>query len=215
MTQKSSFAMAALTVLSVLLILSISVDGTTVNVRNNCGQVITACDEAGDRGTSCFVLNANGGANLRDEGSTWTGGLIWAYPGTNTDPTVGNQAKTSASKMEMTTNVNGQDSYDLSNVDGYNLPLSVSPTSGVANGLHCGSPSCTINNLDSGCQSPNFLSGDPADGCHNADGGGTVATDGTKFFKNPCPEAISFSSDTGNTIYGCETGTNYEVLFCP
>jgi len=101
--------------------------GTLINVQNKCGQVLIACEAAGGENgpgspgympTSCYVLGAFGGSNLRNFGSKWTAGLIWAFPGSNPDPGLGDQAKTVANKMEMTTNADdkGQDFYNLSNV---------------------------------------------------------------------------------------------------
>jgi hypothetical protein len=213
--------MAFAVVLSVLLIVgSTFVDGAQINIRNQCGQTITACDAASNIGTQCYVLNAFGGSRVRDVGGSWTAGLVWGFPGTNTDPGLGNQAKTAATKMEMT--VNGafaQDYYDLSNIDGYNLPLLVNPTfiarGGQRSGLHCGTPICNIPNINQVCGSPNYYTGYPAYGCKNVDGGGTSATQGTQFFKNPCQSSYSYSSDNNNVVYACETGSNYEVVFCP
>jgi len=201
-----------------LLAISSSVRGTTINVRSQCSSVLTACDQAQGTAVECYVLQ-NGGSHLLDVGTVWTGGLIWGHPGDNPDTTVGNNAKPQANLAEFTIGSNGQDSYDLSNVNAYNLPLQIDVTSFVngdtPNGLFCGSPSCTIPDLTTFCQSPNTLTGDPGDGCYNTDGTGTVPTPGTEAFATACPEAYSFSTDDANHVYSCDTGTNYEVVFCP
>jgi hypothetical protein len=42
--------------------------------------------------------------------------VIWGYPGSSADPVDGNNAKPQADLAEFTTNVNNQDSYDISTV---------------------------------------------------------------------------------------------------
>lgn len=55
-----------------------------------------------------------------------------------------------ASLAEITLNgANGDDFYDISLVDGYNLPLSMTPSDGTGT---CGAPGCT-SNLNSNCPS--------------------------------------------------------------
>jgi hypothetical protein len=113
--------------------------------------------------------------------------------------------------------------WDCRVQEAYNLPLMINPTfiadGGVQDGLHCGTPSCTIPDLNSFCQAPNYLTGGPGNGCKNADGPGNTATDGTRAFKNACPSSYSFSQDDRNAnpgvVYGCNLGSNYEVVFCP
>lgn len=202
--------------LLMLLALANSAHATTINVRSQCSYALTACDQAAGTGVTCYALQ-NGGSHLLDVGSVWEGGLIWGYPGTDTSQ--GNLAKPQANLAEFTIGLNGQDFYDLSNVEAYNLPLEIHPTviagGGQPDGLHCGSPSCTIPNLSSFCQAPNYLTGPPGDGCKNADGPGTVATDGTRAFKNACPSSYSYSQDDANDVYACNLGSDYEVVFCP
>jgi len=205
-----------------LLAISSSVQGTTINVRSQCSSALTACSQAQGTGVACFVLN-NGGSNTLDVGAVWTGGLIWGYPGDSNDPVIGNNAKPQANLAEFTIGSGDQDFYDLSNVNAYNLALQINPTDiaggGTVDGSHCGSPSCTIPDLTSFCQPPNTLSGAPGEGCINTDGPGTVATDGTKAFKAVCPTSYSYSQDDQNpdppVVYGCNLGSNYEVVFCP
>ena len=101
----------------------------------------------------------------------------------------------------------------------YNLGLSISLTSiaggTTPSGLTCTGPSCTISDLSSFCQSPNTLTGVPGDGCYNHDGTGNVPTSGTEAFATQCPEAYSYSTDNANHVYGCTTGSNYKVTWCP
>ncbi|CAM6047960.1 unnamed protein product [Sphagnum compactum] len=194
------------------------VDATQINIINQCSQTISACQSDSGGQITSYALGS-GASQLIDVGTTWTGGVIWGYPGGSADATDCNNAKPQADLAEFNTNsgFNNLDFYDISVVNAYNLPLEIAPTSPVTvSGTTCGSPSCRINNLNSFCQPPNTLTGAPGDGCYNVDGPNTGSpTPGTTPFANACPEAISYTSDTGGKVYGCATGTNYEVVFCP
>lgn len=103
--------------------------------------------------------------------------------------------------------------------DAYNLPMRMNPTQiaggGSPSGTHCGTIICSIGDLNGFCKSPNYQTGYPGYGCKNANGPGQSATDGTRAFKSRCPNAYSYSKDDANVVYGCQTGSNYEVVFCP
>jgi hypothetical protein len=193
------------------------VDATQINIINQCSQTISACQTDSGGQITPYALGS-GASQLIDVGTSWPGGVIWGYPGGSADPTDCNNAKPQADLAEFTINgSSNQDFYDISTVNAYNLGLKIAPTSPVqSSGTTCGSPSCTISNLNSFCQSPNTLTGGPGDGCYNVDGPNTGnPTPGTTQFDNACPEAISYTTDTGGKVYGCQTGTNYEVVFCP
>jgi hypothetical protein len=102
--------------------------------------------------------------------------------------------------------------YGLQN--GYNLPLLIIPITNAYPGPECGTPICSIGNIDSFCQPPNFLTGGPGYGCYNVDGRGPVPTAGTEQFANACPDAYSYSNDDVN-LYHCTNATDFEVVFCP
>ncbi|KAH8958452.1 hypothetical protein BDL97_06G025100 [Sphagnum fallax] len=185
---------------------------TQINIVNQCPQTISACQTYGNTPIYSYALGS-GASQLIDVGTSWPGGLIWGYPGGSADPADCNTAKPQADLAEFTINSpNSQDYYDISNVRAYNLPLQIAPSSGST----CGSLSCTINNLNSFCQSPNTLTPGPGDGCYNVDGPNTSSpTPGTQQFDNACPEATSYSTDETGKVLSCQTGTNYEVVFCP
>ena len=92
--------------------------GTTIDILNQCTEDLTACrTDQVDTSTTCYVLSASGGTQSIDVGTTWTGGLFWAFPASSgTDSGTGVNAKPQANLAEFTINGNGQDSYDISNV---------------------------------------------------------------------------------------------------
>ncbi|KAJ7569728.1 hypothetical protein O6H91_01G090500 [Diphasiastrum complanatum] len=65
-----------------LLVLLISVDASTINIKNQCPQTITACSASQSASTACYVLGGGSGSQLIDVGSNWPGGIVWGFPGT-------------------------------------------------------------------------------------------------------------------------------------
>lgn len=125
-------------------------------------------------------------------------------------------------------NFNGLDFFDVSLVDGFNLPLLVVPS-----GQNCSSTGC-IDDLNESCPAElevtNGTEGKSV-GCRSAcDALGLpiYCCDGTsssrdkckpslysQFFKNSCPQGYSYVyDDNTNTTYTCPS-TDYQITFCP
>ncbi|GAA0163833.1 transmembrane signal receptor [Lithospermum erythrorhizon] len=121
---------------------------------------------------------------------------------------------------------NNMDFYDVSLLDGYNLPVIVSPQS------ECASIGCT-SDLNGVC---------PSELQVVSSGGGVVAcvstcdafdqdqyccrgaynspstcnpTSYSELFKDSCPTAYSYAYDDVNTTFSCPAGADYVILFCP
>lgn len=219
MSKLTTTSMALLLVAAVVFLAISSVNGAKIDIINQCGRTITACATCcGGGQVNCYVLNSRGGRKQIDVGSNWPAGVVWGFPGSG-NPSTGNNAKPQANLAEITVGAGGQDFYDISNVDAYNLPMRVAPTQiaggGKPSGNHCGTIICAINDLNSFCRPPNFLTGGPGNGCKNVNGPGNNPTDGTRQFKARCPTSYSYSKDDARSVFGCETGSNYEVVFCP
>jgi hypothetical protein len=217
---RSALAVAATLMLVMGIFSPRAVDAGKIDIINQCGQTITACATCcGGGKVNCYVLNGRGGRQQIDVGGNWPAGVIWGFPGNSGNPGIANNAKPQANLAELTIGANGQDYYDISNVDAYNLPMRMNPTQiaggGSPSGTHCGTIICSIGDLNGFCKSPNYQTGYPGYGCKNKDGPGQSATDGTRAFKNQCPNAYSYSKDDKDVVYGCQTGSNYEVVFCP
>ncbi|XP_024400323.1 pathogenesis-related protein R minor form [Physcomitrium patens] len=197
-----------------------SVNGARIDIINQCGQTITACATCcGGAQVNCYALGGRGGRQQINVGGNWPAGVIWGFPGGSANPNEGNNAKPQANLAEFTIGAGGMDYYDISNVDAYNLPMRMAPTQiaggGSPSGTHCGTIICAINDLIGFCNGRNRLTGPPGNGCKNVDGPGLNPTDGTRAFKNRCPTSYSYSKDDAGTVFGCNTGSNYEVVFCP
>ncbi|KAG1847693.1 thaumatin [Suillus subalutaceus] len=174
------------------------------------------CDFTTDPGpNSCL----DGGCN---------GGLVC-------DPTTGTGVPP-ATLAEFNLDAGGTDYYDVSLVDGYNLPVS------VTNNVGCGIPSCPVD-LGPDCpaplQGPYDSTGFPV-GCKSAcdadldgdptnspncctgqyDTPATCPSSGVEYysyFKDNCPNAYAYAYDDATSLFTCEASLNAEftITFCP
>uniref|UniRef100_A0A0A0L4Z5 Thaumatin-like protein n=1 Tax=Cucumis sativus TaxID=3659 RepID=A0A0A0L4Z5_CUCSA len=106
-----------------------------------------------------------------------------------------------ATLAEFTLNgANGLDFYDVSLVDGYNVPMLITPQDGTGGG-NCTTTGCATD-LNSEC--PSELRVAASDGNEKS-----VAS------SNPaCPQAYSYAYDDGTSTFTC-TAANYLITFCP
>ncbi|EOX97716.1 hypothetical protein QUC31_015557 [Theobroma cacao] len=125
---------------------------------------------------------------------------------------------------EFTLGTGGQDFYDVSLVDGYNLPMIVEGSGG--SGL-CASTGCTT---DLNRQCPSELRVGDGDACKSACEAfgspeyccsGAYSTPATckpsvysEMFKAACPRSYSYAYDDATSTFTC-TGADYTVTFCP
>ncbi|KZV68797.1 Osmotin, thaumatin-like protein [Peniophora sp. CONT] len=192
----------------------LSGDSTTFTMPETWGGRIwprTECDFSTNPGpTSC----ATGGCN---------GGLVC-------DPNNGGTGQPST-LAEFTLDSASTDTYDVSLVDAFNVPLDITPS--VSS---CPSPTCSVN-LNTNC--PTALqekdasgtvvaclsdckaTNDPAACCtgdHSTPA--TCPTSGVPFysyFKDACPDAYAYAYDDLTSTFHCpeSDGADYTITFCP
>ncbi|XVF76346.1 hypothetical protein PTKIN_Ptkin13bG0259200 [Pterospermum kingtungense] len=124
----------------------------------------------------------------------------------------------------------GQDYFDVSLVDGFNLPISITPQGG--SGPTCTTTSCAENvnsvcpsELASrgsdgniiGCKSACVAFGQPRYCCTGEYGSPQTCppTDYSRIFKNKCPQAYSYAYDDQTSTFSCTGGPDYQIIFCP
>jgi hypothetical protein len=123
----------------------------------------------------------------------------------------------------------GLDFYDVSLVDGFNLPIeiiAVGHTPDPAHPYSCGDPTCAMN-LDTTCPAPLQDKNGQGDvvACANDEckvlGGNDAQSpdciypnDYTRFFKTACPTAYSYPYDDPTSTFTCK-GLDYAIVFCP
>ncbi|XP_020594943.1 thaumatin-like protein 1, partial [Phalaenopsis equestris] len=222
-------------------------------LTNNCGYTVWPgiLSGAGTPPLSItgFVLNSGQSRSL-DIPPSWSGRL-WGrtYCSTNESTSSfscltgdcnsgqlecsGSGASPPATLAEFTLDGSGaRDFFDVSLVDGYNLPILVSPISAVSSsGYNCTSTGCLVDlnglcpsnlKVDSGgrsvaCKSACEAFGKPEFCCSGAYGSPNTCKPSSysQIFKNACPRAYSYAYDDATSTFTCPTGVNYIITFCP
>ncbi|CAK9179124.1 unnamed protein product [Ilex paraguariensis] len=122
----------------------------------------------------------------------------------------------------------GQDFYDVSLVDGFNLPVSVIPQGGS----NCRSTACPVdlnancpselavrnpNGATIGCKSACLAFNQPQYCCTGSFGSPQTCppTKYSNFLKGKCPQAYSYAYDDKTSTFTCTGGANYRITWCP
>lgn len=213
--------------LFLLPILISTTDGANFEIRNQCPYTV-------------WAAAVPGGGQRLDPGQSWTinvppgtaGARIWGRTGCNFDGSGRGHCQTGdcGGVLQCTsygvppntlaeyalTQFANLDFFDISLVDGFNIPMDFSPTSGSCRGILC--------TADINGQCPNELR--VAGGCNNpcttfrtdeycCNSGSCGPTYFSRFFKDRCPDAYSYPKDDPTSTFTCPTGVNYRVVFCP
>lgn len=245
--------MARIIILFVILFVSLSeVEAISFKITNRCRNTIWPGFLSGATSpplpTTGFRLSRGKSKSVTIPPS-WSGRL-WARTLCSQDPTSrsfscltadcgsgkvecsGSGAKPPATLAEFTLNgTGGLDFYDVSLVDGYNLPMLILPKKIVLGG--CGATGCLVDLNGAcprdlkllargrrggvACRSACEAFGDPRYCCSDA-----YSTPDTcqpsvysLFFKHACPRAYSYAYDDKTSTYTCATGADYVIIFCP
>ncbi|XP_042515824.1 protein P21-like [Macadamia integrifolia] len=210
---------------SVLLFITLA-HAATFEVLNQCSYAVWAAASPG------------GGQQL-DPGQSWTldvpagttGGRIWGRTSCNFDANgqgsclSGDCGQLQCQGFGSPPNTLAEfglnqyqnlDFFDISLVDGFNIPMDFSPTSGNCNGIRC---SADINGqcpqelkAPGGCNNPCTVYKTDEYCCNSGSCGPTTYS---QFFKDRCPDAYSYPKDDATSTFTCPGGTNYRVTFCP
>ncbi|KAK8934398.1 Thaumatin-like protein 1 [Platanthera zijinensis] len=233
------------------------VNSATFTITNNCAYTVWPglLSGAGTAplSTTGFVLDS-GQSSALDVPSSWSGRL-WGRTHCTTDPSnstfscatgdcgsgkvecSGAGAAPSVTLVEFTMDGSGGlDFFDVSLVDGYNLPVLVSPSAGgsTSGAGNCSATGCLVdlNDIcpsdlrivlsDSGgqtvaCRSACEALGTPELCCTGAYGNPSTCKPSSysQLFKNACPRAYSYAYDDATSTFTCLTGVNYVITFCP
>ncbi|WVZ65700.1 hypothetical protein U9M48_015019 [Paspalum notatum var. saurae] len=232
--------------------LSGPVVSTTFTLTNSCGYTVWPglLSSAGSPplSTTGFAL-APGESRSVDAPAAWSG-RVWGRTLCASDPAsgrfscatgecgsgavecAGGGAAPPTTLAEFTLDgAGGNDFYDVSLVDGSNLPMVVVPQGGA--GATCGATGCLVDlngpcpadlkvvgadGAGIACKSACEAYGRPQDCCSGDYG--TPATcqpsASSQFFKNACPRAYSYAYDDATSTFTCTSGTaTYLITFCP
>ncbi|PIM98574.1 hypothetical protein CDL12_28942, partial [Handroanthus impetiginosus] len=195
--------------------------------------------------TTGFVLQS-GESRIINAPSSW-GGRFWGRTHCSQDSTgkfscvtgdcgsgklecAGNGAAPPATLAEFTLDGDrGMDFYDVSLVDGYNLPMLVVPQGG--SGVNCTKTGCLVD-LNGSCPSELRVTSTGGEGvacksaceafrndqyCCSGAYGTPDACKPSQYslaFKNACPHAYSYAYDDKTSTFTC-AGADYVITFCP
>ncbi|XBI15443.1 hypothetical protein VPH35_057859 [Triticum aestivum] len=119
---------------------------------------------------------------------------------------------------------NNQDFFDISLVEGFNVPMDFLPVP-AKGGPGCNKgPRCRANiaaqcptslKAPGGCNNPCTVFKHDRYCCTGSAASNCSTTDYSDFFKQMCPDAYSYPMDDSTSTFSCPAGTNYKVVFCP
>ncbi|KAM7523113.1 hypothetical protein LguiA_013015 [Lonicera macranthoides] len=245
-------AVRVLSILTFATLFVFGVESVTFTITNNCPYTIWPATLTG--GGPGVAQLPNTGFELRqgatssiDVPAQWTSGRVWARAHCTTDPNGrftcpvadcatgqvpcnGAGGVPPATLAEFTLGSQGQDTFDVSNVDGFNLPLSIAPQGGA--GDMCITTSCRAdinadcpqqlairdaNGATIGCRSGCNAFDTPEECCRGSsnDPQACQPTASSRFFKDRCPQAYSYGYDDRTSTFTCTGGPNYAITFCP
>ncbi|VDB85606.1 unnamed protein product [Peniophora sp. CBMAI 1063] len=170
----------------------------------------TECDFSQPDTTSCATGSCLGGLECSTTG------------GTDIPP---------ATLAEFTLASSGNDNYDVSLVDGFNVPLQITPSASGCTAPECSAnlnPNCpaSLQVKDGsgaivGCKSDCAATNDSAACCtgdHSTPA--TCPSSGVpdyQYFKGPCPQAYVYAYDDASSLFTCaaSSSADYTITFCP
>jgi len=172
----------------------------------------------------------------------WTAGSVWDKTGCNNNGkncVTGESPPGGRTTLQAVTLAEfgldkyiGLDFYDMSLVDGFNLPMAISPNN-VVNGDRCRELKCNFNfNVCPNQRNFREVVGGKMVACKSACSalrepkyfctppyteGVCQPTEYSKIFKQQCPDAINYAYDTKSSYFACKGRgkSGYEVVFCP
>ncbi|XP_078150626.1 thaumatin-like protein 1 [Carex rostrata] len=230
---------------SIPVLLFQDVMSTSFNFQNNCGYTVWPglISNANLPAMPSTGFELQSGASKTLEAPTSWGGNMWARTNCMTDSSgkfscvtgdcgklecngAGGTPPKTLTEFTLKDN-DGKDTYDISNVDGFNVPVSITPQGGSG----CSSVTCSAN-INSLC--PQELQDKGSDGsvvacksacvafntdeycCRGAYDKPTTckSTNYSKIFKDACPQAYSYAYDDSSSTFTC-VGANYLITYCP
>ncbi|XP_074263967.1 thaumatin-like protein 1b [Silene latifolia] len=236
------------------LLISLRIEAATFTILNSCAYTVWPgiLSNAGvsPLTTTGFALR-NGESKTITTPSGW-GGRFWGRTLCSTNSSTGlfscqtadcgsgsiacnSGATPPATLAEFTLDGSGGlDFFDVSLVDGYNLPMVVTPHSGPSGGPNCTVTGCftdlngacpsdlRIASLDSGssstvaCKSACDAFNSPQYCCSGAYGSPDTCKPSSysMVFKKACPTAYSYAYDDKSSTFTCGGSPDYTITFC-
>ncbi|KAJ0964195.1 hypothetical protein J5N97_029317 [Dioscorea zingiberensis] len=219
------------------------VNSTTFTFTNNCQTTVWpgTLSNAGSAPLQTTGFELPSGESRSIQAPTGWSGRFWARTGCTLSPSnhlscstgdcgsgqlecAGSGAAPPATLAEFTLSgpLSSKDFYDVSLVDGYNVPVIVQPTGG------CATTGCTV---DLNLRCPSELRVGEGAACRSAcEAFGTAEyccsgeyanpsacrpTAYSEMFKAACPRSYSYAFDDPTSTFTCPGPADYAITFCP
>ncbi|XP_021719634.1 cysteine-rich receptor-like protein kinase 15 [Chenopodium quinoa] len=225
-------------------------EAATFTIANNCGYIVWPVIQSTNGASLNDGFSLTNGStrviiiNISSTGRLWgrthctTNSLTGNFScltgdcGTGKMDCQGRPYTSPVTLVEFATNqINNYDFYDISVVDGYNLPVAMAPSSKGGIKSRCAVTGCVFN-YDHGCPDELKVTTNqtvigcrsPCDVFHTNESCCTNANDcrsnsfslGSLIFKKACPRAYSYTLDDQTSTFDCPGDqTSYEITFCP
>ncbi|PQQ11359.1 thaumatin-like protein 1b [Prunus yedoensis var. nudiflora] len=221
------------------------ISGATFIIINKCDYTVWPgiLSNAGSSRLDSTGLQLQPGTSRSFQSPPNWSGRFWARTGCNFDPTTGQGTCTTGDCGSNQVECNGagaippatlaeftiggsdnQDFYDVSLVDGYNLPMMVEPSGGSGSCLSTGCatdlnqrcPAELRVGDGAACKSACEAFGSPEYCCNGAFGTPDTCKPSvySEMFKAACPRSYSYAYDDASSTFTC-TGADYTITFCP
>ncbi|KAJ3682584.1 hypothetical protein LUZ60_015157 [Juncus effusus] len=213
------------------------------NFVNNCGGTVWPgiLSNAGSAKLDTTGFELPPGASRVLQAPTGWSGRFWGRTGCSFDLTgrgVCSTADCGSNQIECNNNgatppatlveftlasaASTRDFYDVSLVDGYNLPIMVQPTGGCTPtgcmaDLNQRCPTELKSSNGDACKSACEAFGKPEYCCSGAYGNPNTCKPSvySQLFKSACPRSYSYAYDDPTSTFTCAGGADYLVTFCP
>jgi hypothetical protein len=204
----------------------------TFTIVNSCAQTVWAAALPNSTFPGGPIELAPGDSFRVGVDNGWSGriwGKVQCATATGKLTCAGDTFPSSLAELTLTMSAMGLDFYDVSLVDGFNLPIAIEATGHTADPAHpydCGSPTCAAN-LNATCPQPLQDSVDGGilacanDECkvlgdNDASNPDCIYPNSyTEYFKSACPTSYSYPSDDPTSTFTCKGINDYAVVFCP
>ncbi|KAL1934910.1 hypothetical protein VTP01DRAFT_4050 [Rhizomucor pusillus] len=191
--------------------------GVTVTVKNSCGSGLKVYKLTNGGGAQESTDVGAGSSHDFQVDSNWSG-RFW---GCKDGGDCGNYGSAVSLAEFLFKGYGGQDFYDISFVDGFNLPLDISPEGGEGD---CGKPSCPSLpscpkelQTDGGACKSACAAFNNDEYCCRGEYNSPEKCKASEFadqFKSGCKDAYSYAYDDKTSTFGCKAN-KYTVTFCP
>ena len=199
---------------------SSSGDGVTVTIKNSCSnnlKVYKLTNGGGDHESQVVSASSSHEFHVSSE---WSG-RFWGCKDSHDCASYGSAVSLAEFLFK---GYEGSDFYDISFVDGFNLPMSIAPEGKYGSGHDCGAPTCSslpscpdeLKGKNGACKSACAALG-IEEYCCTGEYNSADKCKASKYadqFKSGCSDAYSYAYDDVKSSFGCKAD-KYIVTFCP